>query len=183
VWFRFPILFKLIIIMVEFRSHLFLPFGLLVDQYRWKIFSGEITPAQFNQAWWDLRLKYQGIAPPGKRTEDDFDAAAKYHVAADVPYARYFLAHLLQFQLHRALCAEAGYQGPLNRCSIYGSQKAGAKLQTLLEMGASKPWQEALKAATGEDRIDGSALLDYFAPLKTWLDEQNRQLAAVEVKK
>ncbi len=152
----------------------FLPFGLLVDQYRWKIFSGEITPAQLNQAWWDLRVKYQGVAAPGTRTEDDFDAAAKYHVAANVPYTRYFLAHIQQFQFHRALCQAAGQTGPLNRCSIYGSKAAGDKLNTMLSMGVSKPWPEAMKALTGSPQMDATAILDYFAPLQKWLDEQNK---------
>jgi peptidyl-dipeptidase A len=152
----------------------FLPFGLLVDQYRWKIFSGEVTPAQFNQAWWDLRLKYQGIAPPGTRTEDDFDAAAKYHVAANVPYTRYFLAHIQQFQFHRALCQAAGQTGPLNRCSIYDSKEAGAKLAAMLTMGVSKPWPDAMEALTGSRQMDATAILDYFAPLQKWLDEQNK---------
>ncbi len=156
----------------------FLPFGLLVDQYRWKVFSGEITPDKYNQAWWDLRLKYQGIAPPGTRTEDDFDAAAKYHVAANVPYTRYFLAHIQQFQFHRALCQAAGQTGPLNRCSIYDSKEAGAKLSAMLAMGVSKPWPDAMEALTGTRQMDATAILDYFAPLQKWLDEQNRGVKA-----
>ena len=152
----------------------FLPFGLLVDQWRWKVFSGEIGPADYNDGWWDLRLKYQGIAPPAPRSEMDFDAGAKYHVPANTPYTRYFLAHILQFQFHRALCKAAGYEGPLNRCSIYGSVEAGEKLRRMLEMGASRPWPEALAALTGESRLDATAILDYFAPLKKWLDEQNK---------
>jgi len=152
----------------------FLPFGLLVDQYRWKVFSGEITPDKYNQAWWDLRLKYQGIAPPGTRTEEDFDAGAKYHVPANVPYTRYFLAHIQQFQFHRALCQAAGQTGPLNRCSIYDSKEAGAKLAAMLSMGVSKPWPDAMEALTGTRQMDATAILDYFAPLQKWLDEQNR---------
>ncbi len=152
----------------------FLPFGLLVDQWRWKVFSGEVTPANYNKAWWDLRLKYQGVAPAVARTEADFDPGAKYHVPANVPYSRYFLAAILQFQLHRALCREAGHQGPLHTCSIYDDKKAGAKLAKMLEMGQSKPWPDALYAVTGERQIDATAMLDYFAPLKTWLDEQNK---------
>ncbi len=155
----------------------FLPFGYLVDQWRWKVFSGEIKPADYNKAWWELREKYQRIAPPAPRTEKDFDAGAKYHVAANVPYARYFLANILQFQFHRALCREAGYTGPLHRCSIYNNKQAGARLKQMLEMGQSRPWPEALKALTGEDKMDATAILDYFAPLKKWLDEQNKELA------
>ena len=156
----------------------FLPFGLLVDQYRWKVFSGEITPDKYNQAWWDLRLKYQGVAPPGTRSEEDFDAGAKYHVPANVPYTRYFLAHIQQFQFHRALCQAAGQTGPLNRCSIYDSKEAGAKLAAMLSMGVSKPWPDAMEALTGTRQMDATAILDYFAPLQKWLDEQNRGVKA-----
>jgi peptidyl-dipeptidase A len=156
----------------------FLPFGYLVDQWRWKVFSGEVGPGDYNKAWWELRERYQGVAPPSSRSEADFDPGAKYHVPANVPYARYFLAHILQFQFHRALCREAGYQGPLNRCSIYGNKQAGEKLKKMLAMGQSRPWPEALKTLTGEEKMDATAIIDYFAPLKTWLDEQNRAMSA-----
>ena len=158
----------------------FLPFGYLIDQWRWKVFSGEIGPNDYNKAWWDLRLKYQGIVPPVPRTEQDFDPGAKYHVPANTPYARYFLAHILQFQFHRALCREAGITGPLYQCSIYGNKKAGEKLKAMLAMGQSEPWPAALKAMTGEDKMDATAILDYFAPLKTWLDQQNAQPRATQ---
>jgi peptidyl-dipeptidase A len=151
----------------------FLPFGLLVDKWRWKVFSGEIKPADYNKAWWDLRERYQGVAAPAARSEADFDPGAKYHVAGNVPYMRYFLAEILHFQFHRALCREAGIAGPLHRCSIYGNKAAGAKFKKMLEMGQSRPWQEALEALTGEKQMDATAILDYFAPLKQWLDEQN----------
>ena len=152
----------------------FLPFGLLVDQWRWKVFSGAISPAEYNQAWWELRTKYQGIAPPVARSEQNFDPGAKYHIPANVPYTRYFLATILQFQFHRALCREAGYRGPLHRCSIYNNRAAGKKLKEMLEMGKSHPWPEALEAITGQRQLDATAILDYFAPLKEWLDQQNR---------
>ena len=151
----------------------FLPFGYLVDQWRWKVFSGEIGPNDYNRAWWELREKYQGVAPPAPRSEQDFDAGAKYHVPANTPYARYFLASILQFQFHRALCREAGFNGPLYQCSIYGNKKAGEKLKSMLSRGLSRPWPDAQKAITGEDKMDATAIIDYFAPLKTWLDEQN----------
>ncbi len=152
----------------------FLPFGLLIDQWRWKVFSGEIPPGKYNEAWWALRLKYQGVAPPVPRSEEDFDPGAKYHVAANVPYARYFLAAILQFQFHRALARAAGCTGQLHRCSIYGNEEAGRRLNTMLEMGQSRPWPEALEALTGERQMDASAIRDYFAPLEKWLEEQNR---------
>jgi peptidyl-dipeptidase A len=152
----------------------FLPFGLLVDKWRWGVFSGEIKPAEYNQAWWQLRRQYQGVAPPVARDEADFDPGAKYHVPGNVPYMRYFLADILQFQFHRALCKEAGVAGPLHRCSIYNSKVAGARLNKMLEMGQSRPWPEALAAVSGEKQMDASAILDYFAPLKAWLDEQNK---------
>ncbi len=152
----------------------FLPFGLLIDQWRWKVFSGEITPAQYNQAWWALRLKYQGVAPPMARSEEDFDPGAKYHVAANVPYTRYFLAAILQFQFHRALAKTAGCTEPLNRCSIYDNKEAGERLAKMLEMGESRPWPDALEALTGQREMDATAIRDYFAPLEKWLEEQNQ---------
>ena len=152
----------------------FLPFGLLVDKWRWEVFSGEVKPENYSKAWWELRLKYQGIVPPVGRTEADFDPGAKAHVPGNIPYARYFLARILQFQFQRALCREIGYSGPLHRCSIYGSKDAGKKLNSMLALGASKPWPEALETLTGEKKMDASALADYFAPLKIWLDEQNK---------
>lgn len=151
----------------------FLPFGLVVDKWRWEVFAGQVKPGEYNQAWWQLRREYQGVAPPVHRTEADFDPGAKYHVPGNVPYARYFLAGILQFQFQRALCREAGITGPLHRCSIYGNMAAGEKLNKMLSLGQSKPWPEALEVLTGEKQMDASALADYFAPLKTWLDEQN----------
>jgi len=150
----------------------FLPFGLLIDQWRWKVFSGEIAPASYNKAWWDLRLKYQGVAPPSARGEELFDPGAKYHVPDNTPYTRYFLADILQFQFHRALSQIAGCKLPLNRCSIYESAAAGQRLNAMLSMGLSRPWPEALDALTGTKQMDATAILDYFAPLSTWLDEQ-----------
>lgn len=155
----------------------FLPFGYLVDQWRWKVFSGEVGPGDYNKAWWDLRTKYQGIVPPNARSEQDFDAGAKYHVAANTPYARYFLAAILQFQFHRAMCRQAGFQGPLHRCSVYNNKEVGVRLKKMLEMGRSRPWPEALKELTGEEKMDATAIIDYYAPLKAWLDEQNKTLA------
>ncbi|WP_373988685.1 M2 family metallopeptidase [Duganella sp. BuS-21] len=160
-----------------------LPFAYSVDKWRWDVYSGKTKPADYDQRWWQLREQYMGMKRPLAGIDaSGFDAGAKYHVAADVPYSRYFLADMLQFQFHRALCREAGYSGPLNRCSVYGNAKAGAKLQQMLELGASKPWPEALKAISGEDKIDGNALIEYFAPLKTWLDQQNAAFAAAEKK-
>jgi peptidyl-dipeptidase A len=151
----------------------FLPFGLMIDQWRWKVFSGEISPTDYNKAWWQLREQYQGIVAPVARSESDFDPGAKYHIPANTPYARYFLAFILQFQFHRALCHEAGYTGPLYRCSIYANKQAGARLAKMLELGASRPWPEALGVLTGESKMDATAILDYFAPLKEFLDKQN----------
>ncbi len=152
----------------------FLPFGLLIDQWRWKVFSGQIPPDKYNQTWWELRQKYQGVAAPVARSESDFDPGAKYHVPANVPYTRYFLAHVLQFQFHRALAQAAGCKEPLHRCSIFEDKEAGARLNAMMAMGMSRPWPEALKALTGQDRLDATAIRDYFAPLQKWLDEQNK---------
>ncbi|GAA5029754.1 M2 family metallopeptidase [Massilia kyonggiensis] len=160
----------------------FMPFAYKVDKWRWQVYGGQVKPADYDKAWWALTQQYQGVSRPAPVADGGFDAGAKFHVASDTPYARYFLAHVLQFQFHRALCKEAGDTGPLYRCSIYGNQKAGAKFQQMLEMGTSKPWPEALKAVTGSEKMDATAMLEYFAPLKTWLDEQNKQLAVEDAK-
>ena len=152
----------------------FLPFGLLIDQWRWKVFAGEVTPEAYNKAWWDLRLKYQGIVPPSARGEQFFDPGAKYHVPDNTPYTRYFLADILQFQFHRALSNTAGCGTPLHRCSIYESKEAGKRLNAMLSMGQSRPWPDALETLTGSRVMDATAILDYFAPLKQWLDEQTK---------
>jgi peptidyl-dipeptidase A len=153
----------------------FLPFGLMIDKWRWQVFSGQIKPADYNKAWWALRLKYQGVAPPVERGEEFFDPGAKSHIPGNTPYMRYFLARVLQFQFYRGLCKTAGYTGPLYRCTFYGNKAVGERLNTMLSMGQSKPWPEALEALTGEKSMDASAIADYFAPLKSWLDEQNKK--------
>jgi peptidyl-dipeptidase A len=152
----------------------FLPFGLVVDKWRWDVFASKTRPADYNRAWWELRRKYQGIAPQRPRGEELFDPGAKYHVPANVPYTRYFLAAILQFQFHRAFCKLAGHKGPLHTCSIYGNKEVGKRIQAMMEMGQSRPWSEALKAATGEEKMDASAILSYFEPLHDWLKKQNR---------
>jgi peptidyl-dipeptidase A len=151
----------------------FLPFGLLVDKWRWGVFSGKITPEHYNDSWLDLVKQYQGMVPPGPRPANAFDPGAKFHVANNTPYMRYFLAGIYEFQFYRAACRQAGWKGPLNRCSIFNNKEVGAKFQTMLKMGQSKPWPEALAAFTGENDIDASAIVDYFAPLSAWLDKQN----------
>ncbi|HEY4083473.1 MAG TPA: M2 family metallopeptidase [Burkholderiaceae bacterium] len=151
----------------------FLPFGLLIDKWRWQIFSGQIKPADYNKTWWALREQYQGVAPPLARSEADFDAGAKYHIAGNVPYARYFLAAIYQFQFYKAMCDASGYKGPLNRCTFYGSKAAGDKLKAMLEAGQSQPAQVTLKQMTGSDHLDAGAMLEYFRPLHEWLKKQN----------
>jgi peptidyl-dipeptidase A len=152
----------------------FLPFGRLIDQWRWRVFSGEISPENYNSAWWELRRRYQGIAPPVERTEQDFDPGAKYHVPANTPYLRYFLSYILQFQFHKALCEASGHQGPLHECSVFGSEAAGQRFREMLSLGASQPWQQTLEKLTGTTRMDGSAIIEYFQPLMEWLEEQNK---------
>ncbi|NRA83601.1 MAG: M2 family metallopeptidase [Gammaproteobacteria bacterium] len=151
----------------------FMPFGLMVDQWRWQVFSGQITPENYNSAWWELREKYQGVAAPVARDADAFDPGAKYHVPANTPYSRYFLAHIQQFEFHRALCGISGNTDPIHRCSIYNNKDAGKALNTMLEMGSSQPWQQAYKVLTGNEQMDARAILDYFAPLQTWLKQKN----------
>jgi peptidyl-dipeptidase A len=152
----------------------FLPFGRLIDQWRWKVFSGEITPDHYNQAWWDLRKTYQGVAPPVPRTEADFDPGAKFHIPDNTPYTRYFLSYILQFQFHKALCEAAGFKGPLHECSIFGNKDAGKRYAEMLAAGASQPWPDTLEKLTGKREIDATAIIDYFQPLMAWLKEQNQ---------
>ena len=152
----------------------FLPFGLLVDKWRWGVFNGSITPANYNDAWNDLRLQYQGIVPPVARTEANFDPGAKFHIPGNTPYTRYFLARIFQFQFYKAACDQAGWTGPLHRCSFYGNKEVGQKLNAMLAMGMSKPWPDALEAFTGTREISGEAMIEYFRPLQTWLQQQNR---------
>jgi peptidyl-dipeptidase A len=152
----------------------FLPFGLLVDRWRWGVFDGSIKPADYNDAWTALRLQYQGIVPPAERPDNAFDPGAKYHIPGNTPYTRYFLARILQFQFYKAACDIAGWKGPLHRCSFYGNKQVGERLNAMLAMGASKPWPDALEAFTGSREMDGTALVEYFAPLQTWLKEQNK---------
>lgn len=152
----------------------FLPFGLMIDQWRWKVFNGEFSEDEYNKGWWELRNHYQGVKAPVARSENDFDPGAKYHIPGGTPYTRYFLAHILEFQFYRELCKASGYEGPLHQCSFYGNKEAGEKLIKMLEMGASQPWQDALEVVANSREMDATAVLDYFAPLKVWLDEQNK---------
>jgi peptidyl-dipeptidase A len=151
----------------------FLPFGLMIDRWRWGVFDGSITEANYNQAWWDLKARYQGVAPVSARGEEFFDPGAKYHVPGNTPYTRYFLSHVLQFQFYKALCDAAGYQGPLYQCSFYGNKAAGDKFWAMLSKGNSQPWQQTMKELTGGEQMDASAVLEYFAPLQQWLVQQN----------
>ncbi len=152
----------------------FLPFGLLVDKWRWGVFDGSIPTSAYNKGWTDLRLKYQGIVPPASRSEANFDAGAKYHIPGNTPYTRYFLARILQFQFYKAACDMAGWKGPLHRCSFYGNKEVGKRIDAMLAMGASKPWPDALQAFTGKREIDGTAMIAYFKPLMTWLQGENK---------
>ncbi|WP_430445899.1 M2 family metallopeptidase [Sphingorhabdus contaminans] len=152
----------------------FLPFSVIVDKWRWGVFAGDIKPADYNTAWTKLRTQYQGIVPPVPRDVNAFDAGAKYHVPGNTPYTRYFLARILQFQFYKAACDAAGWKGPLHRCSFYGNKEVGKRLNAMLEMGASKPWPDALEAFTGSREMSGKAMLEYFAPLMKWLKTQNK---------
>lgn len=151
-----------------------LPFALAMERWRWGVFDGTIAPAQDNRAWWALKARYQGVAPAAPRADDAFDPGAKYHVAANIPYLRYFLADVLQFQLHAALCRAAGQDGALQACSIAGNAEAGRRLQAMMARGASQPWQRTLQELTGQNDFDAAPMLEYFAPLSQWLAEQNR---------
>jgi peptidyl-dipeptidase A len=152
----------------------FLPFGKVIDEWRWRVFSGEIKPADYNRTWWELRRKYQGVAPPVPRYESQFDPGAKYHVPGNTPYTRYFLSYILQFQFQKALCDAAGFKGPLHECSVFGSKEAGARFQAMLAQGASQPWQDAMEKLTGSREMSAAAIIEYFQPLRAWLEMKNQ---------
>ncbi|XP_023709010.1 angiotensin-converting enzyme isoform X1 [Cryptotermes secundus] len=159
----------------------FLPYAYLTDLWRWDVFKGKITSENYNCEWWRLREKYQGIEPPVDRTEEDFDPGAKYHIIASVPYIRYFVSFVIQFQFHRALCEKAGQfdpndpKKPLHECDIYRSTEAGNLLGKMLQMGSSRPWPDAMEVLTGQRDMDATGLLDYFSPLADWLERDNRE--------
>ncbi|RIJ32622.1 M2 family metallopeptidase [Henriciella mobilis] len=151
----------------------FLPFALTVDSWRWDVLDGTTEPEDYNRHWWALRTKYQGIVPPGPRPENAFDPGAKYHIPGNTPYLRYFLSYIMQFQFHKAACEQAGWDGPLHRCSIYGNEEVGKRFEAMLAMGASEPWPDVLETFTGTREMDGSAIVEYFDPLITWLEDEN----------
>ena len=152
----------------------FLPFGYLVDKYRWSLFEGKIGFADLNKEWWKLRCQLQGVSPPVSRSEEDFDPGAKFHVAASVPYDRYFFSFIAQFQFHRAICREMNITKDFHRCDIFKQKQATAKFRQVLSFGASKPYPEVMKLLTNDEKLDSSAIIDYFAPLYQWLKEQNK---------
>jgi len=151
----------------------FIPFGYLIDQWRWDLFSGQFDKSEYNERWWDVRCRYQGVSPPVTRDGSDFDPGAKYHVPAGVPYIRYFVSTILQFQFYQSLCQTAGNTGPLHRCDFYNSKEAGTKLGNMLAVGSSIPWPDALELVAGTREMSVQPLLEYFRPLRVWLEEQN----------
>ncbi|XP_020754572.1 angiotensin-converting enzyme isoform X2 [Odocoileus virginianus] len=151
----------------------FIPFSFLVDQWRWRVFDGSVTKENYNQEWWSLRLKYQGVCPPLARSQDDFDPGAKFHIPASVPYVRYFVSFIIQFQFHQALCQAAGHQGPLHKCDIYQSKEAGKLLADAMKLGFSQPWPEAMRLITGQSNMSAAAMMTYFKPLLDWLVTEN----------
>ena len=155
----------------------FLPFGLMIDRWRWGVFDGSITPENYNASWWELKARYQGVGPAEPRGEEGCEPGAKYHVPGNTPYTRYFLSHVLQFQFYKALCGASGYDGPLHDCNFHGDEAAGERFWAMLSRGAGQTWQETMQEITGGQQMDGSAVLEYFAPLQGWLEAQNEGLA------
>jgi peptidyl-dipeptidase A len=150
-----------------------IPWALMLDKWRAGVFTGDISETELNQAWWDMRESYQGIAPPSYRTEEYFDPGAKYHIPGNTPYTRYYLARIMQYQFHESLCNNMGFKGPLHECSIYGDKSAGEKIISTMAMGQSAPWQDAFEKLTGSRNISGKSVMNYYKPLKDWLDIQN----------
>jgi len=151
------------------------PWTLMLDKWRAKVFTGETSSEELNNSWWELREFYQGIGAPADRGADAFDPGAKYHIPGNTPYTRYYLAKILQYQFHESLCTQMGFEGPLHECSIYDNELAGAKLRAMLALGQSQDWQTALEALTGTRELSGKSMLNYYQPLKDWLDIQNAE--------
>ncbi len=149
------------------------PWTLMLDKWRAGVFSGETSESELNNSWWELREYYQGIGVPRERGADAFDPGAKYHIPGNTPYTRYYLAQILQYQFHESLCNQMGFEGPLHECSIYDNELAGKKLRAMLSLGQSQEWQVALEALTGTRSLSGKSMLNYYKPLKDWLDVQN----------
>ena len=150
------------------------PWALMLDKWRSGVFNGQIDETNLNSSWWKLREYYQGISTSTERSEDYFDPGAKYHIPGNTPYTRYYLARIMQYQFHEALCNEIQFDGLLHECSIYGSEKAGDKIISTMAMGESLPWQDAFENLTNSRQLSGKSILNYYAPLKDWLDEQNK---------
>ena len=149
------------------------PWALMLDKWRSGVFNGEVDETNLNSSWWKLREYYQGITTSTERSEDYFDPGAKYHIPGNTPYTRYYLARIMQYQFHEALCNEIEFDGLLHECSIYGSEKAGDRIISTMAMGESLPWQDAFENLTGSRKLSGKSILNYYAPLMEWLDEQN----------
>ena len=150
------------------------PWALMLDKWRSGVFNGEIDESNLNSSWWNLREYYQGISTSGERSEEYFDPGAKYHIPGNTPYTRYYLARIMQYQFHEALCKEMGFEGPLHECSIYGNKVAGEKIISTMALGESQPWQDTFENLTGSRKLSGKSILNYYAPLKDWLDDQNK---------
>lgn len=150
-----------------------IPWALTLDKWRSGVFNGEIEESNLNSSWWDMRESYQGITSPVNRSEDYFDPGAKYHIPANTPYTRYYLARIMQYQFHEALCNAMNFDGLLHECSIYGNQIAGEKIISTMALGQSQPWQDAFENITGSRKLSGSSVMNYYKPLKEWLDKQN----------
>ncbi|KAI4468733.1 angiotensin-converting enzyme [Holotrichia oblita] len=153
------------------RKVAYAPFALLVDQ-------NGVRTMNFN--WWELRLLYQGIVPPIARNEGHLDAVAKRHIPADLPYMKYYVALLLEFQIFDALCGAMGHTAQLHTCDIYRSREAGRILTDIMQAGKAKHWKDVLRTLrTKTNGLSAEPLLKYFQPLLAWLKVQNRDEAFI----
>jgi len=122
---------------------------------------------------WKNLSDRQGIEPPSPRGEEFCDAATKTHIN-DTPayYYNYAFATVFKFQLHDYIARKILHQPPQS-CNYADNKEVGTWLNNILKKGGTEDWRKVLKEATGED-ISTRAMMDYFKPLMSWLEEQNK---------
>ncbi len=144
-----------------------------MTRFEHELYANNLPADQWNARWWELARRYQGIVPPAPRDEQFADALTKTHINDDpAQYYDYALSFALLFQMHNHIAKNILHQDPRNT-NYYGNTGVGDFLRTLMAPGASRPWRDVLRETTGQE-LNANAMMEYFAPLHSWLQEQNR---------